>query len=148
MKELSEKLVQAVKSAEVRLRKVSEAESSTPVLKGGWSRKQVLGHLIDSASNNHQRFVRAALQGSLEFPRYDQDGCVRVQAVQGAPWPLLVTLWTDYNLYLAHVIAHLPASNLEAPCRIGEDKPVTLRFLAEDYLTHLLHHLGQIGAAV
>ena len=145
MKELSEKLVRAVQSAELLLRQISDAESSAPVLKGGWSRKQVLGHLIDSASNNHQRFVRASLQGSLEFPGYDQDGCVRVQAVQSAPWPLLVTLWTNYNLYLAHVIAHLPASQLEARCRIGEDEPVTLRFLAEDYLKHLLHHLGQIG---
>jgi DinB superfamily len=146
MKELSEKLLEAVKTAEGKLRKVSESDSNTPVLKGGWSRKQVIGHLIDSASNNHQRFVRASLQGSLEFPGYDQDGCVRVQAVQNAPWPLLVSLWADYNLYLAHVIANLPADKLQANCRIGEDKPVTLRFLAEDYLTHLLHHLGQIGA--
>jgi hypothetical protein len=146
MKELSEKLVRAVQSAEAILRQVSEAESSMPALKGGWSRKQVIGHLIDSASNNHQRFVRASLQGSLEFPGYDQDGCVRVQAVQSAPFPLLVTLWMNYNLYLAHVIAHLPQAQLEAQCRIGDDAPVTLRFLAEDYLTHLLHHLGQIGA--
>ena len=148
MKELSEKLVRTVQVAEGKLRKVSEAESSTPILKGGWSRKQVIGHLIDSASNNHQRFVRASLQGSLEFPGYDQDGCVRVQAVQDAPWPLLVALWKNYNLYLAHVIAHLPASQLEAQCRIGEDKPVTLKFLADDYLTHLLHHLGQIGVTI
>lgn len=147
MKELSEKLARVVQSAEVSLRQISETETNTPVLKGGWSRKQVLGHLIDSASNNHQRFVRASLQGSLEFPGYDQDGCVRVQAIQSAPWPLLVTLWTNYNLYLAHVIAHLPVPKLEAPCRIGEDEPVTLMFLAEDYLTHLLHHLGQIGVA-
>ncbi len=147
MKELSEKLVRTVQSAEGKLRQVSEADSKTPLLKGGWSRKQVIGHLIDSASNNHQRFVRATLQGSLEFPGYDQDGCVRVQAVQNAPWPLLVSIWTDYNLYLAHVIANLPADKLKAHCQIGEDEPVTLRFLAEDYLTHLLHHLGQIGAA-
>jgi len=147
MKKLSEELARAVQSAEVKLRQVSEAESSTPVLKGGWSRKQVIGHLIDSASNNHQRFVRASIQGSLEFPGYDQDGCVRVQAVQSAPWPLLVTLWTDYNLYLAHVIAHLPADKLAATCRIGENEPVTLKFLADDYMTHLLHHLSQIGAA-
>jgi hypothetical protein len=146
MRELSEKLVRAVQSAEGKLRQVSEAESGTPVLKGGWSRKQVLGHLIDSASNNHQRFVRASLQGSLEFPPYDQDGCVRVQAVQSAPWPLLVTLWMNYNQYLAHVIAHLPADKLEAQCRIGENEPVTLKSLAEDYLTHLLHHWGQMGA--
>jgi hypothetical protein len=147
MKELSETLVRVVGSAELNLRQVTEAESNQPVLKGGWSRKQVLGHLIDSASNNHQRFVRAALQPSLDFPRYDQDGFVRVQAVEGAPWPLLVALWTNYNLYLAHVIAHLPASQLKALCRIGEGESVTLSFLAEDYLTHLLHHLSQIGAA-
>jgi hypothetical protein len=147
MRELSGKLERVVESARVILRQVSEADSNKPVLKGGWSRKQVLGHLIDSASNNHQRFVRAALQGSLVLPGYDQDGFVRVQAVESVFWPVLVALWTSYNLYLAHVIAYLPADKLEAPCRIGEDDPVTLRFLAEDYLTHLLHHLRQIGAA-
>ena len=146
MKELSDKLVRVVRSAESILFQVPEAESSKPVLSGGWSRKQVLGHLIDSASNNHQRFVRAALQTSLDFPGYDQDGCVRVQAVEEADWTLLVSLWAGYNRYLAHVIAHLPVSKLETLCRIGSDEPVTLRFLAEDYLRHLLHHLGQIGA--
>jgi hypothetical protein len=146
MKELSDKLVRVVRSAESILLQVPEAESSKPVLSGGWSRKQVLGHLIDSASNNHQRFVRAALQASLDFPGYDQDGCVRVQAVEEADWNLLVSLWAGYNRYLAHVIAHLPVSKLETLCRIGSDEPVTLRFLAEDYLRHLLHHLGQIGA--
>ena len=146
MKELSDKLVRVVRSAESILLQVPEAESSKPVLSGGWSRKQVLGHLIDSASNNHQRFVRAALQTSLDFPGYDQDGCVRVQAVEEADWTLLVSLWAGYNRYLAHVIAHLPDSKLETLCRIGSDEPVTLRFLAEDYLRHLLHHLGQIGA--
>ena len=146
MKELSDKLVRVVRSAEAILLQVPEAESSKPVLSGGWSRKQVLGHLIDSASNNHQRFVRAALQTSLDFPGYDQDGCVRVQAVEEADWTLLVSLWAGYNRYLAHGIAHLPVSKLETLCRIGSDEPVTLRFLAEDYLRHLLHHLGQIGA--
>jgi hypothetical protein len=146
MKELSEKLARVVEAAGGNLRQVTEAESNTPVLKGGWSRKQVIGHLIDSASNNHQRFVRASLQGSLEFPGYDQDGCVRVQAVQSASWPLLVALWKNYNLYLAHVIAHLPVAQLEAKCKVGENEVVTLKFLAEDYVRHLLHHLGQIGA--
>ena len=146
MKELSDELVRVVKSAETILLQVPDADSSKPILAGGWSRQQVLGHLIDSASNNHQRFVRAALQTSLDFPGYDQDGCVRVQAVEEAQWPLLVALWADYNRYLAHVIAHLPASKLETLCRIGSNEPVTLQFLVEDYLKHLLHHLGQIGA--
>jgi hypothetical protein len=147
MNSVSARLARIVNSAEETLRQVRDEDSTTPILQGGWSRKQVLGHLIDSASNNHQRFVRAALQGSLEFPGYDQDGCVRVQGVQEAPWPTLVALWASYNRYLAHVIAHLPAAKLEAPCRIGSGEPVTLRFLVEDYVSHLLHHLGQIGAA-
>jgi hypothetical protein len=147
MKKLSDNLVQVVKSAEASLLQVTEIESNKPILTGGWSRKQVLGHLIDSASNNHQRFVRAALQTSLDFPGYDQDGCVRVQAVEEAHWPLLVALWADYNRYLAHVIAHLAPFKLETLCRIGSDEPVKLQFLVEDYLKHLLHHLGQIGAA-
>jgi hypothetical protein len=145
MKQLSERLLFVVNTAESRLRAISDLESTKPVLSGGWSRKQVIGHLIDSASNNHQRFVRAALQGSLDFPGYDQDGSVRVQEIQKVEWPLLVGLWATYNRYLAHVIAQLPASKLETVCRIGSGEAVTLAFLAMDYLTHLTHHLSQIG---
>jgi hypothetical protein len=147
MKELSERLISAIDAAEPRLRQISQPESEKPVLSGGWSRKQVLGHLIDSASNNHQRFVRAALQSSLDFPGYQQDENIRLQAPQEADWLLLVSLWAAYNRYLAHIIARLPASKLETPCRIGSGAPVTLKFIATDYLTHLLHHLTQIGAA-
>ncbi len=147
MTELSEKLRSLVEAAEPGLREISETESSQPILAGGWSRKQVIGHLIDSASNNHQRFVRAALQTSLDFPGYDQTGSVRVQAVQDADWQLLVALWAVYNRYLAHVIAQLPASKLETVCRIGSGDPVTLGFLATDYVVHLGHHLSQLGAA-
>jgi DinB superfamily len=145
MRELSDQLRCLVEAAEPRLRQISESESMRPALPGGWSRKQVLGHLIDSASNNHQRFVRAMLQASLVFPSYDQEGNIRVQAVQEADWGLLVSLWAAYNRYLAHVIAHIPPSQLDTPCRIGDGEPVTLGFLASGYLTHLHHHLRQIG---
>jgi hypothetical protein len=147
MKELNQRILSLVEVAEPRLLQISERESIQPILKGGWSRKQVVGHLIDSASNNHQRFVRAALQTTLDFPGYDQSGSVRVQAVQSAGWHLLVSLWATYNRYLAHVIGQLPASKLETVCRIGSGDAVTLEFLATDYLTHLVHHLSQLGAA-
>jgi hypothetical protein len=147
MKELSENLLSVIDAAEPKLRDISALESTRPILPGGWSRKQVIGHLIDSASNNHQRFVRAAQQASLDFPGYDQEGNVRVQAPEEADWLLLVSLWAAYNRYLAHIIARLPASKLETPCRIGSREPVTLGFIATDYLTHLNHHLRQIGAA-
>jgi DinB superfamily len=147
MIELGRELLRTIDSAEAGLRQVSEIDSTTPVLAGGWSRKQVIGHLIDSASNNHQRFVRAMLADELEFPGYDQAGNVQAQAVQQADWLLLVSLWANYNRYLAHLIAQLPEEKMETVCRIGHREPVTLRFLAEDYLTHLLHHLGQLGLA-
>lgn len=147
MRELSEQLRGLVEAVEPGLREIPEQESLQPVLPGGWSRKQVLGHLIDSASNNHQRFVRAMLQPSLDFPGYDQAGNIRVQVVQEADWVLLVSLWAAYNLYLAHLIARIPPSQRDIPCRIGAAKPVTLGFLASDYLRHLLHHLRQIGVA-
>jgi len=70
---------------------------------------------------------------------------VKVQAIQEADWLLLVTLWAAYNRYRAHVIAHLPATQLETVCRIGSGSAVTLGFLARDYLTHLVHHLNQLG---
>jgi hypothetical protein len=145
LREIGGELLRVIDGAEPWLLEVSEAESLTPVLKGGWSRKQLIGHLIDSASNNHQRFVRAMLQGALEFPPYDQAGNVRVQAVEEADWLVLVSLFVSYNRFLAHVIARIPEDKLEVLCRIGDGEAVTLRFLAEDYLAHLLHHLGQIG---
>lgn len=144
---LSTELLRAVHSAEELLRQVSADETSAPVLAGGWSRRQVIGHMIDSASNNHQRFVRASLQDSLDFPGYDQNGWSRVQSVEKADWRLLVALWANYNRFLAHVIAHLPADKLNVMVRIGQNDPVTLQFLTEDYLRHLLHHLRQIGVA-
>ena len=119
MRELSEQLRCLVEAAEPGLRQIPESESTRAALPGGWSRKQVLGHLIDSASNNHQRFVRAMLQPSLDFPGYDQEGNIRVQAVQEADWELLVSLWAAYNLYLAHLIEHIPPSQLDMKCRIG-----------------------------
>jgi hypothetical protein len=100
MRELSDQLRCLVETAEPGLRQIPESESRRPALPGGWSRKQVIGHLIDSASNNHQRFVRAMLQPSLDFPSYDQEGNIRVQAVQEADWVLLVSLWAAYNRIL------------------------------------------------
>ena len=147
MQELSVRLLSVIDAAESRLRRISSEESARPMLHGGWSSKQVIGHLIDSASNNHQRFVRASLQPALDFPGYDQEGNVRMQAPHEADWLLLISLWGAYNRYLAHVIARIPESKLATPCRIGSGEPVTLGFIAEDYVRHMVYHLKQIGAA-
>ena len=147
MKALSAKLLHLIDTAEPVLARIDESLSKERLLAGGWSRKQLVGHLIDSASNNHQRFVRASLQESLTLPGYDQDGNVRVQAFQHVAWPQLLTLWSSYNRFLAHIIEHLPESKLQTACHIGDDAPVTLEFLATDYVAHLKHHLQQMGIA-
>jgi hypothetical protein len=145
MREIAKQLAGVVERAAGLLEGIGEEEAGAPVLAGGWSRKQVIGHLIDSASNNHQRFARAALQGSLEWPDYDQNGCVRVEAFQDAPWEMLLEVWRALNRLLSHVLTHLPAEAASAPCRIGDHAPVPLEEVARSYVTHLQHHLGQLG---
>src|SRR5579871_5024330 len=103
MKSLASNLKAAIDSAEPILLSIRASEASAPALAGGWSRKQLLGHLIDSASNNHQRFVRAALADSLTFPAYETDRWADLQDAEKAPWEILVVLWASYNRYLAHV---------------------------------------------
>src|ERR1700676_684523 len=119
---------------------ISETAASAAAIQGGWSRKEILGHLIDSASNNHQRFVRAQLQDELRWPSYDQSGCVRVQRYQDARWIDLVGFWAAYNRFLAHVLAAVPEQKRGTPCWIGAYPVMTLEELAADYLTHLEHH--------
>lgn len=122
---------------------------------GAWSAKEIIGHLIDSATNNHQRFVRAGSQTDLVFPGYAQDEWVRVQAYDAAPWSALVTLWQMYNLHLARVMAAVPPTVRERKHdthnlhQIGfrpfaADQPATLADLMHDYVVHLEHHLAQV----
>ena len=111
---------------------------------GGWSPKEVLGHLIDSAANNHQRFVRAGQADALTFPGYDQNHWVSSQGYQEADWAHLVALWTHLNLHLADVMARIPPSKYSVPCTIGGDAPVPLEAIAVGYRNHLHHHITQI----
>ena len=110
-----------------------------------WSVKEIVGHLIDSAANNHQRFVRAQHVPRFEFPGYEQNLWMRSQDYQSCSWRELVDFWVLYNRHLAHVVRRVPAAALDIPCRIGEDESVTLGFLIEDYVRHLRHPLSQIA---
>jgi len=144
MQSVSEQLRHVIDQTWPQLSNLSEDKVRSPLTPGGWSKKQVLGHLIDSASNNHQRFVRALLQDELTWPGYDQPGCVRVQRYQDYRWPDLVQMWASYNRFLAHVLDSAPASKASTLCRIGDNAPMTLEELARDYVRHLEHHLQQI----
>jgi hypothetical protein len=133
-----------VDAAAPELRAIDEAVASRKLKPDVWSVKEILGHLIDSASNNHQRFVRAQLAGELSFPGYEQNRWVAAQDYQTSPWRELVDLWVAYNHHLAHIIRRIPDAAASVPCRIGLDDPVTLNSLAQDYFRHLRHHLEQI----
>ena len=111
---------------------------------GRWSSKEILGHLIDSASNNHQRIVRALLAPHVDFPRYEQNQWVASQRYADEPWPDLVNLWLLYNRHLAHLMRTASAGSLVHTISIGGGDPITLGFLMEDYLRHLEHHLEQL----
>lgn len=127
-----------------RLAKVSEAESLKPLSGGKWSRKEIIGHLIDSASNNHQRFVRVQLTNNLSLPSYEQGTWVVCQNYQSELWANLILLWKTYNLHLLHIISCIPEDKLNNQCNIGSMKAITLQFLVEDYVFHLKHHLKKI----
>ena len=140
-------LLQTVDAALPKLRSISEAEAARPRGPGKWAPKQVIGHLIDSASNNHQRFVRAQQGTELAFPPYAQDHWVESQHYSTRPWDEIVTLWNAYNRHLAHVIRYIPEEKRNVPCVIESTEPVTLGFLAADYGRHLRHHLAQVGVS-
>lgn len=133
-----------VLAVEPRLRAVPDEDAGQEVRAGGWRRKEVLGHLIDSALNNHQRFVRAALEGAYEGPAYDQQGWVRMHGYHEWCWAELVDHWHAQNALLLRVVERLPADRLAAPCRVGGGEPITLGWLVDDYLRHLRHHLAQL----
>jgi hypothetical protein len=137
-------LGRTVAQAKPLLLKLDNADTTARPSENKWAKKEILGHLLDSASNNHQRFVRATLQGSLTFPGYDQEKLVELQRFADVDWNFLVDFWAAYNRFLAHVINSLPAEAAQITCNIGNNKPATLEWIAADYVAHLKHHLNQI----
>ncbi|HLK67601.1 MAG TPA: DinB family protein [Bryobacteraceae bacterium] len=140
----AERLSELLRITPAQLAGISEESASKSVAPGRWSKKQILGHLIDSASNNHQRFVRAQAAPSLEFPSYEQEVWVNVQSYGTASWDDLTHLWAALNRHLLHIIQNVPADCLSRPVSIGGKPATPLSAVIEDYLGHLQHHLAQI----
>ncbi|MGA8303374.1 MAG: DinB family protein [Terracidiphilus sp.] len=118
--------------------------ADVPFRAGGWTRKQVVGHLLDSAANNRQRFVRAAIDGHYTGPSYAQEAWVAAHGYASQNWETLLRWWQAEHEILAAAVDRIAAERLDASCIVGDGAPVTLRFLIEDYLTHHRHHIGQI----
>ena len=144
MTQTANRLARILAATPLRLVDMSEADASQPPAPGRWSKKEILGHLIDSASNNHQRFVRAQLAPSLESPSYEQERWVAVQSYATESWPDLVNLWLLYNRHLLHIVQSMPDAPLAVPCAIGGSAPVPLSEVIDSYVDHVEHHLGQI----
>ncbi|MFL5574561.1 MAG: DinB family protein [Gemmatimonadaceae bacterium] len=150
-----DRLEAVVGAAAPRLAAISDEASARRPAPGKWSRREVVGHLVDSASNNHQRFVRAREQDDLVFAGYAQEAWVEAQQYRAAPWGELVELWALYNRHLARVMAATPAEVRErrharhnlhqvAWRTVPADRPATLDYFMADYVAHLEHHLRQV----
>lgn len=123
---------------------VPESVADIPWRPGGWTRKQIVGHLLDSAANNRQRFVRAATEGSYNGPKYAQQAWVASHGYAEQPWPTLLTWWEAEHEILMAIVDRIPEERLSAQCVVGDDAPVTLQFLIDDYVTHQRWHLKQL----
>lgn len=141
--ELSQLLTRTIETELPHLRGIPESDAAMKTAEA-WSCKEELGHLIDSASNNHLRFVRAVLEPEFHGASYDQNGSVKLHGYQELNWSDLVEFWRQYNRLLAQVIARIPENKLNTPCRVGESELVTLQFLVVDYVAHMQHHLDHI----
>jgi hypothetical protein len=122
--------------------------ADVPWREGGWTRKQIVGHLLDSATNNRQRLVRASTAGEYAGPTYGQDAWVAAHGYASQPWESLLRWWTVEHEILTAVVERIPQGRLEVNCVVGDDAPVTLRFLIEDYVSHQRWHLAQLVAGV
>src|ERR1700682_2956826 len=111
-----ERLRFAVRTLPGVLSRCAEAESEVRPSPERWSKKEVIGHLIDSASNNHQLFVRGQIAGGQDFPRYEQEQWVRLQNYQAAQWHDLIDLWRAYNTHLIHVAGCMTKEGQAATC--------------------------------
>jgi len=158
MKTVEDRLRDAVRGAMPRLLAIDDARASRRPAPGKWSVKEVIGHLVDSASNNHQRFVRALFTQDLVFPGYEQDAWVSSQRYADAPWNEVAGLFFAFNLHLARVIAAMPPEERTRPRArhnlhqiaskpVPETEPATLEYFMADYVDHLEHHLRQAFAA-
>jgi len=124
------------------LRAKSEEYMSAKPLPDKWSKKEILGHLIDSATNNHQRFVRGQFEPNPEIP-YDQDKWNKYSYYQEIDTAQIIDFWTVYNKQLLEIVRRIPKENLSRKIKIREDL-LTLEFIIIDYVEHMEHHLNQI----
>jgi nitroreductase len=131
-----------------RLAGIPEGRASAKPAPDKWSAKQELGHLIDSAHNNHQRVVRAQLEDDLALPGYDGDRWVELHGYQERDWIELIGLWSAGNSQLVAAAEAAPQGAWDHRLSVAGSEPLTLRFILDDYVDHMASHLRHIGVDV
>ncbi len=137
------------------LHTISEEEFGRKPKPDKWSKKEILGHLIDSAYNNHSRFLSAATKENLIFNGYNQDDWVLRNNYQNRDYIEIIGTWMSVNNHLIFMLKEMPEEvlqksttehNFHKICmqRIPEGKPTNLSYLVWDYLFHMEHHLAQL----
>jgi hypothetical protein len=124
------------------LTEISEENMSIKPTPTKWSKKEIIGHLIDSATHNHQRFVRGQFENIPEIS-YDQNNWNEFSFYNHIESKQIISFWTIYNKQIIEIIKRIPKENLEKQIKIGNNL-LTLEFLIIDYVEHLEHHLKQI----
>jgi len=137
-----------IKSVPPRLGKLPADAVERKPSPSNWSPKEELGHLLDSAANNHQRIVRAQLEDNPAMPGYDQNGWVSLNRYQLRDWNELIGVWQALNRQLLAAAESVPDSAWSRKLTIAGSQPLTLQFVFEDYIAHMAHHLEHIGIEV
>jgi hypothetical protein len=144
MESIAETIREIVSETKDQLMAISSEHARQKPSADVWSKQEILGHLVDSAYNNHQRVVRTAMNMGADFPPYQQEQWVIIQAYNKRDWFTMIDLWVQVNLHLCSVIETLSDEALGNLCNIGKDQPVPLRLVINDYLRHLKMHLEDI----
>ncbi len=142
--ELLKHLVEAEPS---QLGELSDARAALKPSPEKWSPKEELGHLLDSAANNHLRIVRTLFEDRPAMPSYQQQRWVQVHRYQERDWRELIDTWAALNRQLLAAAASVTDSDWTRTCTIAGYEPMTLSSVIEDYVAHMSHHLAHIKAA-
>lgn len=137
-------LREIVETAHSHLVLIDDKSASFKIDPNKWSKKEILGHLIDSAGNNQQKFIRLIETNKIDFVGYNQDFWVAAQHYNQNDWISLIELWARFNKHIAHIMEFTPLNKLANTIFINGKGPYTLEFIMKDYVEHLKHHLGQI----
>ena len=123
-------------------------ESAAAKSDAGWSVREELGHLVDSAANNHQRIVRAQVEENPAMPGYDGEKWVALHAYQQRDWNEVIVMWEQLNRLLLAAAEAVPDEGWSRTCTIAGSKPLTLQFVLEDYMNHMREHLRHMKVEV